>query len=190
MWPIISALFTGVTGSLGQAVKDYLDYKKQESQNKQEIRLAELNANKEVIISGNQSDTDQRANYLNSVTRNFRQKTFIFLMIPFLVSMIAPEYSKEMWHRFNDIPAEFKQLFFLIYGVIWGLPIAKENFGSLFSAVQRGLEARREYKINKIKATYNRKAVFDTLKALFPKGMNQAQVNLIDKALDAGEQEQ
>jgi hypothetical protein len=31
--------------------------------------------------------------------------------------------------------------------------------------------------------------VFDTIKALFPQGMSQQQVDLIDRALDAGEQQ-
>ena len=101
--------------------------------------------------------------------------------IPFLLSMIAPEYAKVMWENFSAIPHEFKLLFFSIYGVIWGLPIAKENIGLMFASIGRAVDKRREYKLN-------RAAVASKIRsAWFPKGMNQNQVEVLDEALDEGE---
>jgi len=175
--PLLSTLFSG----LMQPVKDYLSYKTQELSANRELKLAQIQADKEAIISGNIADTAQRQNYLNSVTQQFRQGAIIFFMVPFCISMIAPSYAKIMWANFYDIPADFRQFFFIVYGVILGLPLAKDTIGQVISSMGRGLEARREYKLN-------RAAIFSHVKTKwFPKGMNQLQVADLDQAIDAGE---
>ena len=178
--PLLSTIFSGLL----QPVKDYLNYKNQELSANRELKLAQIQADKEAIISGNLADTNQRQNYLNSVTQQFRQGAIIFFMVPFCISMIAPSYAKIMWANFYDIPADFRQFFFIVYGVILGLPLAKDTVSQAVAAMGRGLDARREYK-----AKINRAVVFaELINKWFPKGMNQAQVNELDKALDAGEE--
>lgn len=172
--------------NLIQPAKDYLTYKTQELSANRELKLAQIQADKEAVISGNLSDTNQRKNYLDSVTQQFRQGAIIFFMVPFCISMIAPGYAKTMWTNFYDIPADFRQFFFIVYGVILGLPIAKDTLGQVVASVGRGVDAHREYKLEKRRI--DRKAVMDIVrKAMFPKGMNQDQVAIFDKALDAGE---
>lgn len=176
--PLISSLLSGLI----QPVKDYLAYKNQELAANRDLKLAQIQADKEAIISGNVADTAQRQNYLNSVTQQFRQGAIIFFMVPFCISMFAPEYAKIMWTNFYDIPADFRQFFFIVYGVILGLPIAKDTLGQVVAAVGRGVEARREYKLN-------RAAIFAKVRSKwFPKGMNQTEVRDLDQALDAGEE--
>lgn len=166
-----------------QPIKDYLSYKQKLTESNRELELAKIQADKEAIISGNQAQSNQIQSYLNATSRKFRQGTFYFFMVPFLISMAAPEYAKVMWENFAAIPHEFKLLFFSIYGVIWGLPIAKENVGLMFSSIGRAVEARREYKLK-----INRDAVFAQVRSKwFPRGMSQTQVADLDGALDAGE---
>lgn len=176
------AFLTPLLSGIFQPIKDYFAYKQQISQANRDLQLAQIIADKEAIISGNTADTDQRGAYLGSVTRSFRQGTFIFFMVPFMLSMFFPEYAAAMWANFDKIPPEFKQLFFLIYGVIWGLPIAKEHVGLLLSAVGRGLNARREYKI----ALNETKVAASLRQTLFKQGMTQAQWEAIQVALKAG----
>lgn len=99
-----------------------------------------------------------------------------------------PNYATTMWHNFEAIPDWFRMLFAAVYGVIWGLPVAKDYIGAMFSAAGTALNDRREYKLEK--ARINRQAVFNTLKqsGILPKVISQQQVDLVDKALDAGEQ--
>lgn len=176
------ALLGPIFSGLMQPVKDYLNYKNQELAANRDLKLAQIQADKEAIISGNIADTTQRQNYLNSVTQRFRQGAIIFFMVPFCISMVMPEYAKIMWANFYDIPADFRQFFFIVYGVILGLPIAKDTLGQVVASVGRGIAARREYKLN-------RAAIFAGVRSKwFPAGMNQKQVSELDAALDAGEQ--
>lgn len=186
MLAFFSALIP-ILGGFTQPLKDYFASKTKQAELTQQLEIARLQAEKEAVVSGNESQVKTIQNYLTSVSRNFRQGTFYFLMVPFLISMFAPEYAKIMWQNFEAIPLEFKQLFILIYGVIWGLPIAKEHVGNMFSAISRGLAAHREYRLDK--AEINRDAAFIALKAKWfsKNGMNQKQVNEFNEILDAGE---
>lgn len=176
---IMIAAIIPILTLLGQSVKDYFTHRQQVTKENRELELASIQANKEAIMSNNQAETAQIQSYLNATSRKFRQGSFYFFMVPFTLSMIAPNYAKVMWENFDAIPYEFKLLFFSIYGVIWGFPSLKNN-------INKYISDRREYKLEK--ARINRKAVVDSLRSKwFPKGMNQQQVNDLDGALDAGE---
>ncbi len=170
-------------GGLTQPIKDYFVNKAKQAELAQQLELAKIEAEKAAIVSGNEAEVNKIQSYLSSVSRSFRQGTFYFLVLPVLVSVFAPTYAKIMWQNFESIPEWFRILFVSVYSVIWGLPIVKEHLGGMFKSLGNALQASREYKLDK----YNRKAVFNTLKQMFPKGMNQDQVKLIDQALDAGE---
>lgn len=177
----LAALVPLLTG-LAQPFKDYFNYKIQKAKDTQELELARISAEKEAIISGNAADTAQRSNYLNSVTQNFRQWAIIFFFIPFLISMVMPGYAKEMWANFDAIPKDFKQYFFIIYGVILGLPIAKEYFGAFLSSVSSGLASRREFKL----ALNEAKIAASLRQSIFKAGMTQTQWDAIKAALESG----
>jgi hypothetical protein len=169
-------------GGLTQPLKDYFNSKAEQSKLANELEIAKLNANKEAIVSGNEADTTQRSNYLNSVSQSFRQGIFYWFSAIIAYSILRPASAQEMWHNFGLIPQWVQYAYLGMVCVAWGLPIAKENIGLMFGSVARGLAASREYRLN-------RAAVFDAVKAKwFPKGMNAQQVKDLDSAIDLGEQ--
>ena len=183
MWamliPLLSSIF-GESGPIGQ----YLKNKAAQVQVEQEYKLAVLKANAEVAVQASIADTAQRANYLGATSQGFRQGTFYWMSAIILYSILFPGKAEALWHNFTIIPDWIQYGYLAMLYVTWGLPIAKENIGLMFSSIGRGLSAHREYKLAKI----NRKAMMDAArKELFPKGMNQAQVDALDRIVDAGE---
>ncbi len=177
---LLAPLFSG----LMQPIKDYLNYKNQELSANRDLKLAQINADKEAIIAQTQSDTTQRANYLGATSTSFRQGTFYWMSAIILYSIVCPDQAEVLWHNFRIIPHWVVYIYVAMLSVTWGLPVAKENIGLMFSSIGRGLAASREFKL--AKAQINHKVVIDALKkAWFPKGMNQAEVNLVDTTLDA-----
>ena len=172
-------------GGLTQPLKDFFASKAKQAELTQQLELAKIEAEKTAIISGNEAEVQKVQSYLSATSRAFRQGTFYFLVLPVIVSILLPSYAEVMWANFEKIPEWFRILFVSVYSVIWGLPVAREHIGGMFKSLGNVMQARREYKVEIAK--YNRKAVFDTIRQLFPKGMNQAQVNLINEALDKGE---
>lgn len=179
--PLLAGIF-GETGPIGQ----YFKTKAQQVQLEEEFRLAQLKANTERDIAASVADTTQRSNYLGATSIGFRQGTFYWVSAIILYSIVFPSKAEALWHNFGLIPEWVQYIYIAMLSVTWGLPIAKENIGLMFSSIGRAVASRREYKLER--ARINRKVFMDNIRAgLFPKGMGQAQVELFDKALDAGE---
>jgi hypothetical protein len=180
----LSALIPLLAG-LTQPLKDYFSYKQQITKAEQDYKLALLQAQAEAAKQEAISQSTDLKNRLEATTKEFKQTTFWLLYAPILFTILFPKQAAEMWGNFNLVPEYFQWLFLSVYSAIWGIPIVKGGYGAITDL----LHQRREYKLECKKAQYNRKAVFDTIKALFPQGMSQQQVDLIDRALDAGEQQ-
>lgn len=180
--PLLSGIF-GESGPIGQ----YFKTKAAQVQADEDYRLALLKANTDAAIQASVSDTTQRANYLGATSQGFRQGTFYWMSGIILYSIVFSSRAAELWHNFELIPEWVRYIYLAMLSVTWGLPAAKENIGLMFSSIGRAVEAHRDYKL--AKAQINHKVVIDAIrKAWFPKGMNQAQVDLIDSTLNsAGE---
>lgn len=177
MWallaPILSQIF-GTNGPVGQFLKMKSDAQAAE----QNYKIAQLNAQTKQV----ENDYNLVQVRLNSTTQEFKQQTFWFICVPVVLTMCpwTSDFAIKMWANFALIPDWFRILFTAVYSSIWGLPLAKDYLAPMFQGVA-------DYRLQVKQAKYNRKAVFDVLRQLFPKGMNQDQVNLVDRALDAGE---
>jgi hypothetical protein len=177
--PLLSGLF-GENGPLGQ----YFKSKAQQVQAAEEFKLAQLKSQTDCVLAQTAADTAQRSNYLNATSNGFRQGTFYWFSAIILYSIVFPDKAEVMWHNFSLIPEWVQMIYAAMLSVAWGLPVAKENIGLIFSSIGRGLDARREFRLAKI----NREAVFNSLRnGMFPKGMDPNQVKIVDDALDAGE---
>lgn len=185
MWallvPLISQIL-GENGPLGKLFKIKADQIVAEDNYKLELLKSQTERDTAAIAA----DTSQRSNYLNATSQGFRQGTFYWLSAIMLYSILRPESAQIMWQNFRYTPDWFQYIYLGMLSVIWGLPIARENVALMFSSIGRGIESRREYKLEKAKI--NRLAVFEYIKSKwFPKGMNQQAVEILDSALDAGE---
>lgn len=178
--PLLSGIF-GENGPIGQ----YFKTKAAQVQAEQDYKLAVLKANTESAIQASIADTTQRSNYLGATSQGFRQGTFYWMSAIILYSIIRPGSAEALWHNFELIPQWVQYIYLGMLSVTWGLPIAKENIGLMFSSIGRGMAASREYKL--AKKEIDRKAVFTVMKKIFPKGMTQPQVDIISEAIDAGE---
>lgn len=184
MWPIIGTIFSTVL----QPIKDYFAYKKEVRAAEQEVELATLQATTERIKSDNDSRTEELKARLDSTTRKFKQNTFYYLLIPCLFSMLFPDKAEQMWANFSVMPEWFRVLFVSVYSSIWALPLTKEYLGGMFSSAAKGLESRREYKLEKAKI--NREAAYAVLRAapqFRGRGLDQATVDTMEAVFNAGE---
>ncbi len=185
MWAIIIPLISSLIGEKGP-LGQYFKIKSDQVQADQEFKLALLKSQTEASIAQSVADTTQRSNYLNATSSGFRQGTFYWISAIILYSILFPNKAEALWYNFSLIPQWVQYIYLGMLSVTWGLPIAKENIGLMFSSIGKGMEARREFKLEK--ARINREAVFASLREkLFPKGMNKAQADTIDRALDEGE---
>lgn len=177
--PFIAGLL-GEKGPLGQ----YFKLKSDKIAAEEKYRLQLL----EVQTRQLETEAKQVEDRLNSTSQEFKQSTFWFIAFPVVITMCpwTSKFAVTMWANFALIPEWFQILFVSVYSSIWGLPIAKEYLGGMFKSLGGAMEARREFKLEK--ARINREAAYAVLRnKMFPKGMTQGQVDILEEVFDAGE---
>lgn len=175
----LAALLPLLTGSLS-GLKDWFNYKQQSVKAQQEYQLATLKAQAEAARQQSISDSADLNNRLNATSQAFKQTTFWLVWVPIALTVLFPKKAAEMWSNLGLIPEFWYWLLGSMYTAIWALPKGYE-------AVDKYIDKRREYKLEK--ARINRKAFYDALDPMFPKGKTQGQVDIFEKALDAGEKD-
>jgi len=177
--PLLSGIF-GEKGPIGQ----YFKTKAAQVQAEQDYKLAVLKANTEAAIQASKSDTTQRSNYLGATSQGFRQGTFYWVSAIILYSIIFPSKAEALWFNFEAIPQWVQYIYLGMLSVTWGLPIAKENIGLMFSSIGRGMAARRDFKLEKIKAINEEVLATELRRTLFKNGMTQEQWEAIRNAAE------
>jgi len=183
MWMALIPLLSGIFGENGP-IGQYFKTKAAQVQAEQDYKLAVLKANTEAAIQASIADTTQRSNYLGATSQGFRQGTFYWVSAIILYSIIFPSKADDLWRNFGLIPQWVQYVYVAMLSVTWGLPIAKENIGLMFSSIGKGLEARREYKIEKIKAINEEVLATELRRTIFKNGMTPEQWEAIRNAAD------
>ncbi len=179
--PLISGLL-GQNGPLGQYFKIKSDTIAAENNYKLQMLQAQTEQAK--------ADVQQVSDRLNSTSQDFKQSTFWFICVPVVVTMCpwTSNFAATMWANFTLIPEWFQTLFVSVYCSIWGLPIAKEYLGGMFKSLGNAIDAKREFKLEN--ARINKQAFYSSLRnapQFIGKGLDQNTVDMLDKAIDAGE---
>lgn len=175
----LAMLLPLLTGSLS-GIKDWFNYKQQSAKAQQDYQLATLKAQAEAAKQQSIADSADLGNRLNATSQSFKQTTFWLVWVPIALTVLFPKKAVTMWNNLSLIPEFWYWLLGSMYTAIWALPKG-------YDAVDKYIDKKRDYKLEVTKIKYNRKAVFDSLSDIFPKGLTQSQVAVIDKALDAGE---
>ena len=181
----LAPLLAGIT----EPLKNWFSYKQKEVEATREYTLAALKAQSEQAVAQSVAETSQLNNRLGVTSQSFKQLTWWFLSAIVVYSIVFPTQAVQMWKHFDLIPEWFRYLYLSVFGVIWGLPIAKDNISLMFESVKSLAADRREYKIEKLK-TLNEAKIFESLrKSIFTKGLTQAQVDDVKAALRAGQED-
>lgn len=174
--PILATVF-GEKGFLGAYLKSKADM--QQANN--DFKLATMKAQSEQEIQNRISETTNLSTRLNSTSQGFKQSTYIFVCAVITFSIIFPSHAVDMWKNFSLIPHWFSDLFKIMTLTIWGLPIAAPVVTGMFTGISNAISDRREYKLKR----FNTKLMYDGLRKIFPAGMTQEQVNIVNEAVRA-----
>ena len=194
MWfTLLVPLLTKIFGSDG-VIGQYIATKQQIQQKEQDAKLELAKANIELIKQQGSDAVESEKNKLAATGQGFKFTTFVLINIPVIIVCFDPVRGKDIFANIGLIPVWYAQLYAAIYGVIWGLPIAANTMGSIFSAIQQAWAVRQDKKIEKIQALGEakslnteqaKKEIFDTMKkAVNLNGYTQAQVDILNPVLD------
>lgn len=181
-WAIIFSFLSSLPGLIGNYFQKKTELEIQKVQTQQAIELATQQA----VAEAAKAQFDLNKTIVNATSSNFKYFTFFMWFGPFMIGTVWPRKAAEIFANLSTMPEWYVQSCMLIMFTVWGISVSAPVVGNIFSGLSQYFKDRREYKLEK--ARINRDAVFSTLRSkMFPNGMNQSQVNIVDEALDKGE---
>ena len=186
MWTLLIPLLAQLGGKFGDYFKQKADLQLEQLKTQREIELAKQQMAAEVA----KAQLELNKTIVASTGNYFKYFTFFMWFGPFMVGTIAPARAHDIFLNWAGMPDWYVQSCMLIMFTVWGISVSAPVVGGIFSSLSQFMVDRKEAKRNfeLAKAKINRDVVFDKVKAAwFPKGMNQQQVNELDRALDDGE---
>ena len=181
MFALLIPLLASLPGMIGKYFSEVNTIKQAELETRRQIELAKQQMAAEIAKA-----ELQKANIIIGATGPmFKYFTFVMWFGPFMVGIFMPELSNEVFKNLAGMPEWYVTSCVAVMFTVWGINVGAPVVANIFSGLGGFFQSRREYKLEKAKI--DRKAFFDGLKKIFPKGMNQAQVEIFDNALDEGE---
>jgi hypothetical protein len=187
--PLLSSLF-GTNGPLGQ----YLKTKADQVQAKAALDLKV--ENDKFLLSGQiaQAAVDLQRAQLAATSSLFKSTVFWIFTAPILATMIHPAWGTAIFIALNTVPADYLKMYFLLIGVIWGIPMGTNMMGGIMTGLQSAFDASHQRKIEKISALGEatgmnleqaKAQIFDIMKqTVHLNGYTQGQVDAISKVID------
>lgn len=183
MWfTIISSLLSALPGTFGE----YFSKQKELGLAQVELQKAQLQAQITIAQAQATAETDFRTAELGATSPKFKQSVFYFFSGIILYSVFFPSHAASLWSNLNTVPQWFETIYVAMVCAIWGIPVAKEWIGGVFSGLGSYVSGRREYKLEKLKAINEAKVFASLRKSIFTKGLTAQQVNDVQAALKAG----
>lgn len=171
--PILAKL----PGLFGDYFKQKNDIEQAKLETQRQIEVAKQNLAMEIA----KAQLNLNATIVQSTSANFKYFTFLMWFGPYMLGLISPSMSHDVFQNMLGMPQWYVQSCMLIMFVIWGINVSAPVVNGVFSGLGDFFAARRDSKIELAKV--NRKAYFDAVRHL--KGLVTPQdVKDGDKILD------
>lgn len=181
---ILLPLLAKLPGQIGDYFQTQADIQKLKLDTEKELQLANLKLAGEIA----KADLERSREIVKATGAGFKYFTFFMWFGPYMAQIIYPPLGKQIFDNMLGMPEWYAQSCVAIMFTVWGISVSAPVVANIFDGLSKYFAGRREYKLEK--ARIDRKAFFDGVRKLFPKGISQAQVEVLDKALDSGEQEE
>jgi hypothetical protein len=178
---IILPLLAKIPGQIGEYFQTKQEIEKIKLENQRQEVLAQAKLAGEIALA----NLEFQKVALASTGSMFKYFTFFMWFGPYMSQIIYPPLGKQIFDNMLGMPEWYAQSCVLIMFTIWGISVSAPVVSNIFTGLGHFFQARRDYKIEKAKV--DRKAFFDGMRKLFPKGMTPQQVEIMDNALDEGE---
>lgn len=175
--PMLSSL----PGTIGDYFKGQQEIEKLKQQSELELQRANLQLSGDLA----KARLEYQKESLKATGMTFKYFTFAMWFGPYMMQIIWPSMGKKIFDNMLGMPEWYAQSCVVIMFTVWGISVSAPVVANIFTGLSSYFQGRREYKLEKAKI--DRKAFFDGMRKIFPKGMTQSQVDVMEEALNEGE---
>ncbi len=177
MFALLIPLLAQLPGLFGAFFKQKNDILAATNEANRQIELAKIGMAKDIAAA----QLNLNATIVQSTSSSFKYFTFVMWFGPYMIGLVSPSMSKDIFTNMLGMPEWYVQSCMLIMFVIWGINVSAPVVNGIFSGLGDFFSARREHKLEIAKV--NRKAFYDALREL--KGVvTPEDIKINEKLLD------
>ena len=135
------AKLPGLVGGFFKDKNDLLKLKEETEFAKQEYR-------KELAMATVKAELQRGTEQLKATSKTFKHMTFFMFMSPFLLAMIAPQYSTELFARLSLLPHWYVETVMVLMFAVWGISVSKDVISNIFRNLGTFMLRRQQNKLN------------------------------------------
>ncbi len=178
MFALLIPLLAQLPGLFGSFFKQKNDLLTAQNAAALQIEIAKLNLAGEIA----KAQMAEEAVIVNSTGAYFKYFTFFMWFGPYMMGLISPALSHDIFQNMAQMPEWYVQSCMLIMFTVWGISVSADTVGGIFTGLGSFFQARRDHKLDMAKV--NRVDYYDALRHL--KGsVSQQDVTDGEKILDA-----
>tara|TARA_R110002126_G_scaffold185952_2_gene334672 strand:- start:1105 stop:1656 length:552 start_codon:yes stop_codon:yes gene_type:complete len=178
----IPAIVLTLIKPISTYVMDYFNNAREKRQAQHATSLA-IEVSKQKIIEQKLSNEHSLNTVrLQSTGKYFKYFTFIMWFGPFMLSVVAPEYSQQIFENLKGLPAWYVESCITIMFTVWSIAVSRETVQTIFTNLGRYMKSRREFKLQ-------RKVVYDMLRVALKRPLEQIEVDTLQPILTHIEKE-
>jgi hypothetical protein len=148
MFALLVPLLASLPGLIGKYFQQKNDILTAKNEAERQIELAKLSMAKEIATA----QLNLNATIVQATSSLFKYFTFIMWFGPFMVGVVAPEFSKEIFNNLGGMPQWYVESCIAIMFTVWGISVSAPVINGIFSGLGDFFSARREYKVELTKA--------------------------------------
>ncbi len=151
MLGLLLPLLTKLPGLVGGFFKDKNDLHKIREKTKlakEATRLAEQQARKDIAMKTIEAELERGSQQIKATSKTFKHITFFLFMSPFMLAMIAPQYSTELFARLGLLPHWYVETVMVLMFAVWGISVSKDVISNIFRNLGTFMLRRQQNKLN------------------------------------------
>lgn len=170
-----------IPGMIGDYFKDLHELKKIQLDTQKAIEMEKLKMAAETA----KAQLELNKTIVASTGSYFKYFTFVMWFGPFMIGLIAPEYSQIIFNNLGAMPQWYVESCIMIMFTVWGISVSAPVVAGIFSGLGKFFSDRRDYKL--ARAGLDKKLIFDVLRKI-QGPLSQAQVDLANNVMSKEEE--
>lgn len=178
MFTLLIPILAALPGLIGAFFKQKNDILTAKNEAERQIEIAKIEMAKEIATA----QLNLNATIVQSTSSFFKYFTFVMWFGPYMVGLVSPVMSHDIFQNMLGMPEWYVQSCMLIMFTVWGINVSAPVVNGIFSGLGDFFSSRRTHKLEMAKV--DRKAFYDALREA--KGIITAgDVKINEKAFDA-----
>ncbi len=158
MFALLIPILAALPGLIGAFFKQKNDILTAKNEAERQIEIAKINMASQIATA----QLNLNATIIQSTSSFFKYFTFVMWFGPYMVGLVSPKMSHDIFANMLGMPEWYVQSCMLIMFVIWGINVSGPVVNGIFSGLGEFFQAKRNDKIELAKI--DRKAFYDALR--------------------------